>query len=175
MNKEYFETDRLLLRKIEKEDAKTIYNNWAKDQEVTKYLTWYPHKNVEQTEKIVDAWIEEYKDPKTHRFGIVLKESNELIGMIDVVNYIDDCPEIGYVLSKNYWGKGLMTEVCTKFTEYLFAQGFNKIIIKANKDNLGSNKVIQKCGFKFTHESTGPCSEIKPDIVTTNNYEMIKK
>ena len=169
------ETERLLLRKIKKEDAPAIYNNWAKDKEVTKFLTWNPHENVEQTEKIVDLWLEEYKNPKTHRFGIVLKETNELIGMIDVVNYIDDCPEIGYVLSKNYWGKGIMTEACIKFCEYLFEQGFNKLIIKAHKDNIGSNIVIKKSGFTYTHEETKPCSKVKPELVVTNNYEMIKK
>ena len=171
MNKEKLETERLLLRKIEKEDAKSIDNNWAKDKEVTKYLTWKPHKNIEQTEKIVESWLEEYKNPKTYRFGIVLKESNELIGMIDVVNYIEECPEIGYALSKNYWGKGLMTEACNKMIDYLFEQGFQVVHIKAYKDNIGSNKVIQKCGLTYTHEETLPQD---PSIIV-NCYKINKE
>ena len=85
------ETKRLVLRKLNENDADSIFNNWAKDKEVTTYLTWSPHENIEITKKLLNMWLEAYKDEKTHRFGIVLKDEDKLIGMIDVVNYIDNC------------------------------------------------------------------------------------
>ena len=165
------ETERLILRKLKEDDADSIFNNWAKDKEVTTYLTWPPHKSVEITKKLLNMWLEAYNDPKTHRFGIVYKDHNKLIGMIDVVNYIEDCPEIGYVLSRDYWNKGIMTEACNKMIDYLFDQGFNTVYIKAYKDNIGSNKVIQKCGLNYYAEETLP----QDQNILVNCYKINKE
>ena len=83
-------TERLTLRKLNKGDAGSIFNNWANDPEVTKFMTWNAHKSIEDTKQILDIWLKEYKEPKTIRYGIVLKENNELIGAIDVVGYVDN-------------------------------------------------------------------------------------
>ena len=169
------ETERLLLRKLRIEDVKPMFENWANDPEVTKYLTWNPHENIEVTKTIINRWLEEEKDLKTIRFIITLKDGGEPIGSIDVVNYIDGDPEIGYCLSKKYWNQGLMTEACKAFIKYLFNIGFTKVLIKAVVENIGSNRVIEKCGFKFTHqEHLEHQSSFKPNPVTLNCYEFVK-
>ena len=169
------ETERLLLRKPRIEDAKPMFDNWANDPEVTKYLTWNPHENIEVTKMIINHWLEEEKDPKTIRFVITLKDNSEPIGSIDVVGYIEDNPEVGYCLSRKYWNHGLMTEACKAFVKHLFNKGFNKVLIKAVVENIGSNRVIEKCGFKFTHqERLEHQSSFKPNPVTLNCYELVK-
>ena len=168
-------TERLILRKIKKEDTEAVFTNWASDPEVTKYLTWPTHKSIEDTRRVMDRWLKENEEPKTIRYGITLKDSGELIGMIDVVGYIDNNPAIGYCLSRKYWNKGYMTEACSAFMEYLFAIGYQTILIEADENNTGSNKVIQKCGFEFTHKETKPCSSFKPEIITTNWYKKDRK
>ena len=97
------ETKRLLLRPLKQSDAIDIFENWASDEDFPKYMTWSAHKNIEETKKIVDMWIKEYEDPKTIRFMIVLKSTNEVIGQINVVKIVDDIPEIGYLIMKKYW------------------------------------------------------------------------
>ena len=168
-------TKRLILRKLVIDDVDSIFNNWANDPEVTKYMTWNAHKSIEDTKQILAIWLEEYKEPKTIRYGIVLKENNELIGAIDVVDYIDNNPEIGYCLSRKYWNKGYMTEACKAVVDYLFAIGYKTILIEADERNVGSNRVIEKVGFKFTNKETKPCSSFKSDIITVNWYKIIKK
>ena len=86
------ETKRLLLRPLKQSDAIDIFENWASDEDFPKYMTQSAHKNIEETKKIVDMWIKEYEDPKTIRFMIVLKSTNEVIGQIDVVKIVDDIP-----------------------------------------------------------------------------------
>ena len=175
MKLNFIETERLLLRKIKETDAEPMFRNWASDPEVTKYMTWNAHENIEVTKTIVNFWLEEEKKPKTIRFIITLKNSDEPIGSIDVVRYIDGSPEIGYCLSRNYWNKGLMTEACKAFVKHLFDKGFNKVLINAMVENIGSNRVIEKCGFKFTHqEHLEHQSSFKPNSVTLNCYELIK-
>lgn len=102
----YIKTKRLILRKPMIEDAESMFNNWASDPEVTKYLTWNPHESIEVTKTIINHWLDEEKDPKTVRFIITLKDNGEPIGSIDVVDYIDGNPEIGYCLSKSIGTKG---------------------------------------------------------------------
>ena len=94
------------------EDSEDMFYGWANDPEVTKYMTWNPHKTVEETKQILSMWIKEYENPDCYKFAIVLKENNKLIGGIDVVDYENGIPEIGYCLSKKYWGRGIMTEAC---------------------------------------------------------------
>lgn len=172
------ETERLLLREPSIDDVDDMYNNWASDPEVTKFLTWNYHKNKEETKDILERWIKEIEDPKTHRFIISLKEDQKAVGSIDVVDYDekDGSPEIGYCISRKLWNKGYMSEAAKAFINYLFNQGFKKIRIGAYVENAASNRVIQKCGFTFTHqEYREHCSIFKPNPVTINWYEINKK
>ena len=165
-------TDRLVLRRFSINDAEEMFSSWANDSEVTRYMTWNPHKNVEETKYIINLWLKEYEDPKTVRYAITLKDSGTLIGSIDVV-HIDEQgrPEIGYCLSRKYWNKGYMTEACNKMIELLFGLGYKEILIEADVRNIGSNRVIEKCGFIYTHQETRVCSSFKPEMVTVNWYK----
>ena len=166
-------TDRLILRKVKASDAAPMFYHWASDKEVTKYVTWLPHENIQVTEALISYWLEQESDPKTIRYMITTKESDEPIGMIDVVDYIDGVPEIGYVLSKKQWNKGYMSEACKAFTEYLLDIGFDKVVIEANVENIASNRVINKCGFTFTHkEHKEHCSVYKPEPIDVYWYEI---
>lgn len=150
MNKKStIETERIILREFKLGDEYEMFSNWANDPEVVKYLTWPIHENIEVTRSIIQSWVNQYQDPKTIRFGITLKDTGELVGGIDVVHYIDGVPEVGYCLAKKCWNKGIMTEVFSAFRDYLFTIGFKKITIRAEVENIGSNRVIQKCGFKY--------------------------
>ena len=91
------------------------------------------------------------------------------------MKFNDDIPEVGYCLSRKRWGKSYTTEACRAFVDYLFELGYPKIIIRADVRNIGSNKVIKKCGFTFTHkEKMESRSEIRPESVIVNWYELFK-
>ena len=152
--KKAVETNRLYLRRLDEHDAMRIYETWANDPEVTRYLTWDAHESVDVTKKIIAEWMRAYEDEKCHRYGICLKETDGLIGMIDVVGYEDEVPVIGYVLGRRYWGKGYMTEAFKGFSDYLLEEGFPEIRIEAEEQNLASNRVIMKCGFDFVGKKT---------------------
>lgn len=148
-----------------------MFNNWANDPEVTKYMTWDPHPNVEVTKMIIQKWLEEYEKGDITRFCITIKGSDEPLGSIDIVNIFDGIPEIGYCISKKCWNKGYMTEACKAFITYLHELGYSKICICAFKENIGSNRVIQKCGLKFTKEFQ---MVVKNKTVDVNCYMLEK-
>ena len=167
--KYFIETKRLLLRPWEIDDAPILFNGWANNEEITKYLTWNPHANIEITKSIINKWIKEYEEKDRINFAIVLKETNILIGSIDVVGYIESNPEIGYMLRKEYWNNGYMSEACLRVIDFLFSLGYRKVYLRAQIENVASNRVIQKCGGKFIE-----CKEmdrsLKNDKVIDNCY-----
>lgn len=146
------ETDRLLLRKFEITDASKMFDNWAKDFENVKYLSWKAHKNINETYKILNKWVEEYKNKDCYRWCIALKNTNEAIGSIGVSKIIENqakC-EIGYVISKKFWNNGIMTETLGAVVKFLFTNvNFNCIQLRHMTENPASGKVMLKCGAKF--------------------------
>ena len=166
-------SERLTLRHLKQGDEIAIFNNWATDPEVTKYMTWNPHKSIEETKMILNIWLNEYNDPTTVRFGITLTETGELIGAIDVVGFVDGCPVIGYCLSRKHWNKGYMSEACALFIKHLHSLGYKTLLIEADVNNIGSNRVIEKCGFKFVEQKRKErCSMFKDYPVVVNCYRM---
>ena len=168
------ETERLILRAIRREDTQTIFENWANDPEVTRYMQWCPHESVDVTHRIMDAWLEDYKNDDCFRYGIERRSDHELMGMIDVVRIDDGVPVIGYCSGKRYWGNGYMTEALNAVLRELFSAGYEAVTISAVKENIGSNRVIQKAGLHLVGTEEGPLSASKPVIVTVNNYRLEK-
>ena len=68
------ETDRLILRRFTIEDASDMFQNWASDPEVTKYLTWPTHTDLDQTEDVITRWEDETIDNDVYQWAIELKE-----------------------------------------------------------------------------------------------------
>ena len=167
-------TERLILRHFREGDAEAMFLNWASDPEVTKYVTWNTHPNVEVTKSIVNIWVSEYENPYTVRFAITIKATGELIGSIDVVHIVDGVPEIGYCSSRKHWNKGYMTEACTAMIDYLFELGYKELFIEAMVDNIGSNRVIQKCGFVFTGIKELDVTDTGKGIVKVNCYKKTR-
>ena len=163
------ETERLILRPFRLDDAEAMFAGWTSDEEVAKYVTWIPHESVEVTKALLERWVAEYEKPERLNFAIVLKEEDRLIGGIDVVRYDEGNPVIGYNLSRAYWGRGYMTEACRRLLDHLFSQGFSEVRIDAFVENIGSNRVIQKCGGELIRTETDYLA-LKDKTVTVNRY-----
>jgi len=145
-------TDRLILRRFEMQDAENMYKNWATDKEVTKFLQWKPHENVEFTKSLLEGWIEKYKNDFVYNWVIEYKEINEVIGNISIVKLNESkysC-EIGYCISSKYWNLGVTTESLKAVIDYLFKEvGFNRIAALHDTNNVASGKVMIKSGMEY--------------------------
>lgn len=145
------ETERLLLRRFEISDSKDMYNNWASDEEVVKYLTWKKYKNVEVAEETISSWIKNYDKDDFYQYAIVLKSTNDLVGSICAIPYTEkEAAYLGYCIGKKWWGQGIVVEACKKLFEYLFLEvGFNRIAAICDVENISSEKVMKKLGMKY--------------------------
>ena len=116
------ETNRLLLRKFCAEDINAAYMNWTSDERVTEFLRWPTHTSMEITEKVIKDWIKESEKADFYQWAIVLKDINEPIGTISVVDKNDDLNilHIGYCIGSKWWHKGITSEAFSAIIPYLF-------------------------------------------------------
>ena len=151
------ETERLILRKFELSDSRAMYNNWANDDEVTKYMSWTTHENEDLTKQLLNMWVKEYENINNYQWCIVLKETNEPIGSISLFNCKDDIKQIefGYCISRRHWNKGYTSEALKAVIDLAFKIGYERIVGCHHKDNIASGKVMIKNGLTFFTETDG--------------------
>jgi ribosomal-protein-alanine N-acetyltransferase len=149
-------------------EEQNLFCDLFEDEEVTKYL---PYRSHEQYAEMFEIALEDYTKGPFGRFGIFDAESNDFIGMCLARNFADvpDQIEIGYTLSKKYWGKGIATEVSRALTNYCFlnTEG-NEIVAVTDLDNVGSQKVLEKAGFSRIDNLKRTDGELAYYIVSRN-------
>ena len=147
------ETDRLILRQFTIMDAEPMFNNWASDPEVTKYLTWPPHPDVEVSKAVLGDWVKSYDQKNYYQWAIVPKDNgDEPIGSISAVGMNDDVDmvHIGYCIGRIWWHQGIMTEALKAVMEFFFdVVGANRIESRHDPRNPHSGMVMKKCGMKY--------------------------
>lgn len=170
------ETNRLLLRKFCTEDIKAAYMNWTSDERVTEFLRWPTHTSMEITEMVINDWIKESEKADFYQWAIVLKDINEPIGTISVVDKNDDLNilHIGYCIGSRWWHKGITSEAFSAIIPYLFNEvGANRIESQHDPNNPYSGNVMKKCGL--TYEGTLRQADISnKGIVDACMYSILK-
>ena len=143
----------LVLRRFKVEDAKAMFDTWANDERVTRFLTWTPHGTVELTTSLLTDWCNRYENDNYYNWAIEFE--GKLIGNISVVQFTDSNEEaaLGYCMGYDFWGKGIMTEAAKAVIRFLFEEvQANRIVITHAVKNPASGNVARKCGL--THEGT---------------------
>ena len=144
-------TNRLTLRPWRESDLSDFYE-YARVDGVGQMAGWLPHRNLEESRTILAHFIE-----GKHVFA--LEYQGKAIGSLGVEEYHEkNYPEfshlqgreIGYVLSKDYWGQGLMPEAVKAVIQWLFdAEKLDFIMVGHFDWNNQSRRVIEKCGFQY--------------------------
>jgi [ribosomal protein S5]-alanine N-acetyltransferase len=141
------ETERLILRKIEQNDANAIFSYFS-DDEVTKNYGMSTFTSVEQAEKLIEAFDLMIKGNKGIRWGIIRKDTNELIGTGGFHNVsapYKRC-EIGYEIAKPHWRQGFATEALNAMLSHGFLD-YNRIGAIVLPENSASCQLLEKNGF----------------------------
>ena len=149
-------TERLILRPWKESDLHDFYE-YASVDGVGQMAGWLPHSSLDESKKILAMFIEGKKT-------FALELGGKVIGSLGVENYneqnnpeLDHLQgrEIGYVLSKDYWGQGLMPEAVKAVIGWLFEEVKLDFIVIGHFDwNNQSRRVIEKCGFKYVKQTT---------------------
>ena len=158
--------NRVLLRKLKVSDFLDVYKN-IRSKEVGKW-TGPPKKSYFENPvgrffcrtvehflkglKMIYKALFKPKDEMIFRLAVVFKKTGKVIGIISLIKNDpqDDFADLGFWIGKKYWGKGLMSEVLPFALKFGFEQlGLNRIEAWTFEENVGSRKVMEKCGFKL--------------------------
>jgi RimJ/RimL family protein N-acetyltransferase len=159
---ETFETERLRLRLPAQSDAEAIFSTYATDPEVTRYLIWQPHKRIEETNVFLARCLEGWSTRNEYSWVITAKESGELIGMVGL-RVREFKADLGYVLGRRFWGKGIATEAVTPIANWALAQPhIYRVWATCDVENAASARVLEKVGMK--REGIMRRSQIHPGV-----------
>lgn len=140
---------RIIIRKIEKSDAKNMFE-YAKNKEVAKHVLWDAHRSVEDSMSVINYIQRLYKLGEPSSMAIALKDSNRIIGTIGYskIDIEHNSAEIGYSLDMLEWNKGYMTEALMAMIDFSFRYlRLNRLEAQHELDNPASGVVLKKCGF----------------------------
>ena len=142
------ETERLVLRAITLDDRFAVFENYS-DPDVAKWFFDQPYTQIEQADQIVHEFIEKSTEGKGMAWAILLKESGEFIGTCSYENFDAKLQgEIGFDLTKKYWGHGYMIEALSAIITYGFAVlDLAKIKAHTYSHNARARRVLDRLGF----------------------------
>ena len=150
------ESERIILRPLVVGDAEHIYQSWTSDPEVAKFMIWEVHQSVDVTREWLKTVEQDVDNDHSYIWGFVLKETGKLFGSGGITFKEElGCYELGYNIMKKYWGQGLTTEAGRVILDFAVRSlGEKKFFCRHAADNIGSQKVMMKLGFKYYGESS---------------------
>ena len=142
------ETERLILRGWKRSDAPALYA-YARNPNVGPHAGWKPHADVRESRMIITQLFQQ-----NTTWAITVKGNDSPVGSIgfepDAYRPRIASRELGYSLSEEYWGQGIMTEAARRLLEYGFTEmNLWSVMIRTGEATRRSQRVIEKCGFKY--------------------------
>lgn len=141
-----YQSPKIIIREFLPSEQQTFLDLFE-DTQVTKYL---PNTTPERYVEMFNELLENYKNKNLSRWAIFNTSNNDFIGICvaRIFAYNTNQIEIGYFLSRKYWGKGIATEVCKAIIQYSFANTTtNEVVAITDINNSGSQNVLKKAGF----------------------------
>lgn len=151
----YFQTDRLLTRKMEMDDI-DAFHELQSNYNVMKFIlgrTKTRDENIDELRKIINNY--KYDNPDILVMGIssINDCQSSLLGTCAIIKSENGEFEIGYRFLEKYWGKGYGTEILAGLIEYCLNDlTLHSVISIVDKDNIPSVKILENSPMNFIEE-----------------------
>jgi len=142
---EIIQTERLILRRPKTTDADAIFSSYARDPDVTRYLTWRTHRQIEDTFDFLKTCSEDWKQSTNYNWAITYQPEDRCIGMV-AMKIDSGKAELGYVLKRSAWKKGIMTEAAGAVVRW--ASSEPELHRVWDCENPTSARVLEKIGMQ---------------------------
>lgn len=144
---ETVKTPRLGLRRPQAEDAEAIFETYAQDPTVTRYLVWRPHQSIQTTREFIGQCLDRWNAGSAFPYVITRGGSNQAIGMVEIRPGRFKAG-IGYVLARKYWGQGLMPEAAGEFVRMILSDpSMYRVEAFCDVANTASARTLEKAGM----------------------------
>ncbi|SRR6266540_4027306 len=141
------ETARLVLSRPENDDAETIFQRYANDPDVTRFLGWPRHQSVADTRAFLEFSAQEWERWPAGPYLIRSRDSGRLLGSTGFGFETADEAATGYVLATDAWGKGYATEALMAIVGAAPRIGVRRLYALCHPEHRPSWRVLEKCGF----------------------------
>ncbi len=149
MNTPTLKTEHLILRKFTENALKALYEIYC-DEEVNRFLPWYPLHSLEEAMEFYKRQYEsKYNQEQSYDYAICSRENNYPIGYINVA--INDSYDLGYGLRKEFWHKGIVTEAGKAVIAQLKKDGIPYITATHDVNNSRSGRVMKRLGMNYQY------------------------
>ena len=164
------QTERLLLRKPEAEDAASIFERYASDAEVCRYLAWPRHRTIEDTHAFLEFSDSEWQSWPAGPYLIYSLSDGNLLGSTGLEFKQPERASTGYVLARDSWGKGLATEALHAMRKAAHDLSVERLYAHVHPQHHPSRRVLEKSGFEL--EGTLRQSQEFPNLESGVKYDV---
>ena len=137
-----------MLRRPRLSDAASIFEGYAQDELVTRYLAWRPHRSLADTEAFLQTRLGEWPTGPRTSWTITRRDDSQVIGMISQRQVVPFRISLAYVLARAVWKQGLMTEAARAVTQLALERpAIYRVEAYCDVENAASARVLEKLGF----------------------------
>lgn len=143
-------TPRLVLRPPVLADARDFFA-YASNPQVARYVLWYPHESPGYSRQVLRSMVTRDRMEGLHTYALALKSDRRMIGTIGLVHLDPEngAAEVGFSMSNQFWGQGLMTEALKAYLHAAFTRwGLHRVEAQHDALNPASGRVMEKAGMK---------------------------
>ena len=121
-------------------------------------MLWKPHQDISESLTSIEKSLTRYNEGKYYRWGIARRETDALIGIIDLLGFDEErnnC-SFAYMIAEDFWGKGYGTEALKVVLDFAFQQ-LKVAAVEADHfgDNTASGAVMRKTGMQYIGTESG--------------------
>lgn len=169
------ETKQLILRQFNHNDVNDVFE-YASEPDIAKFVVWYAHTSKFESLEFINNTVEAYLKNKPAPWAIVSKKNGKVIGSIGFNKFDteNEKADIGFAISKKYWGKGITSHALKLIIDYGFSKlELNRIEAHCIIGNKASARVLEKAGMKY--EGTfREFTKIKGKFISAKFYAILK-
>jgi RimJ/RimL family protein N-acetyltransferase len=148
------DTARLVLRQPTNADAASIFQRYASDLDVTRFLGWPRHQSIQDTEVFLQFSAQEWTRWPAGPDLICSRAGGQLLGSTGLGFQTANEAVTGYVLATDAWGKGYATEALAAMLDVARGVGVTRLFAQCHPEHRPSQRVLEKCGFVFDDPPT---------------------
>jgi ribosomal-protein-alanine N-acetyltransferase len=143
-----WETKRIIARPATRDAAPVIFDDYATDPDVAKYMTWGSHRALDETLEFLDRCERVWLDGSAYPWTLWLKSSGEFLGMCEI-RVRGHAVDLGYALSRRWWRQGLMSEAVQSLVQWALSEpDIVRVWAVCDVDNPRSARVLERVGMQ---------------------------
>ncbi len=167
-------TPRLRLRPPRPQDAEAIFSRYASDAEVTRYLSWPRHRDLNDTRAFLAMSAAVWQHDGVGPY-LVFREA-DLMGSTGLQCLPGRRALTGYVLARDAWGQGFATEILRCMLELAQVCGLRELQAICHARHRASQRVLEKCGFQVAQAMDLDFPNLDPMKQAAHMYKVkVKK